>query len=541
MPADDLIPVSVTPGPGPGEHAPGSPDAPDAPDGPDGPIALPARAGATMAQALFLGGFFTGRALCSGLGRCGLCRVRYLGQAPEATSAERRKLDPGLLGEGWRLACQHPAQAAELLVPAAAKGRPRRQPAAPGPVRPGLVLAVDVGTTGLEWAALEHGVEIARGRDVNPQMGAGAEIVSRLAFASGDKGYLRELVLDYLRGVVAGLPGTPELMCLAGNPAMIYILLGLGVAGLARAPYRLDFKGGERARLADDLPEALIAPLLGPFIGGDASAGLIHLTLARGGGDYPFLLADLGTNGEFVLAAGPGEIWAASAPMGPALEGSGLSHGVLAGPGCAVAFDPTPSGLVPATFTGRGDWNGGVSGTGYLSLIATLARLGIIARDGRFADLSADPSLAALAGRLGIARVEGAPEAGLKLARMTLWASDVEEVLKVKAACNAVLSRLLGAAGLSAWRLAHLDLAGALGYHVRAADLEELGFIPAGLGRIVRKAGNTALAGALDLLAVPRALELADTVAASARVLDLALDPGFEREYLDRMVFEYVN
>jgi uncharacterized 2Fe-2S/4Fe-4S cluster protein (DUF4445 family) len=535
MPSDDFLHVTVQPGAAPGEPAPGSPGSSIA------PITLIAPGGTTMAQALFLGGFFTGRALCSGLGRCGLCRVRYLGQAPEPALAERRKLDQGLLGEGWRLACQHPAQAADLLVPAGARGAPGRPPAVPRAVSPGLLLAVDVGTTGLEWAAWQGGRELARGRDANPQMGAGAEIVSRLAFAAKDRGYLRELVLDYLRGVVDRLPGAPQRMCLAGNPAMMYILLGRDVSGLARAPYRLDFRGGERVRLADDLPEALIAPLWGPFIGGDASAGLIHLTLARGEGDYPFLLADLGTNGEFVLAVSPGEVWAASAPMGPALEGSGLSHGVLAGPGCAVAFDPTPSGLVPVTFTGQGDWNGGVSGTGYLSLIATLTRFGIIARDGRFADLGVSPALAALAVRLGISLVHDAPEAGLMLSKMTLWASDVEEVLKVKAACNAVLSRLLGAAGLDAWRLAHFDLAGALGYHVRAADLEELGFIAPGLGRVVRKAGNTSLAGALDLLGAPGVLESAKAAGASARVLDLALDPGFEREYLDRMVFEYVR
>ncbi|MBF0513821.1 MAG: DUF4445 domain-containing protein [Desulfovibrionaceae bacterium] len=504
-----------------------------------------APAGATMAQALFLGGFFTGRALCSGLGRCGLCRVRYRGLAPEATATERRKLGPDRLGEGWRLACQHPVQAAQLLVPAGSGGGSGAAgsgpPARPMDVMAGLVLAVDVGTTGLEWEAALDGRPVAHGRDLNPQMGAGADIVSRLAFAAGDRGYLRGLLLDYLRRVIGRLPGAPESMCLAGNPAMMYIALGLDALSLARAPYRLDFAGGARVRLAGDLPEALIAPLWGPFVGGDASAGLVHLALARGGGDYPFLLADLGTNGEFLLAAGPGEFWAASAPLGPALEGSGLTHGVLAGPGCAVAFDAAPSGLAPVTFSGEDDWNGGVSGTGYLSLIATLTRFGIIARDGRFADLAASPALAGLAGRFGIAPVRGAPEAGLALSKMTLWASDVEEVLKVKAACNAVFSRVLAAAGLDPWRLVTLDLAGALGYHVRAADLEELGFIPPGLARIAVKAGNTALAGALDLLVDPRALELAAAAAARARVLDLALDPGFEREYLARMVFEYVS
>jgi uncharacterized 2Fe-2S/4Fe-4S cluster protein (DUF4445 family) len=522
MPGDDLARVTLRPG------------------GSDQDARLSAPAGASLAQALFLEGYFTGRALCSGLGRCGLCRVRFQSPPPEPTASERRKLGPDKLAKGWRLACQHPAQPAELLIPASAKARGLLPEGAPSQVVPGLLLAVDLGTTGLEWLAVLDGREIARGRDVNPQMGAGAEVVSRLAFAAHDGGFLRALALDYLRGVVSVLPGLPQRMCLAGNPAMTLILLGRDLAGLSRAPYRLAYAAGETVRLAGDLPEAYFAPLLGPFVGGDASAGLIHLCLSRTPADYPFLLADLGTNGEFVLALSPGEFLAASAPMGPALEGSGLTHGTVAGPGCAVAFEASSGGLVPVLFEGSRQWSGQVSGTGYLSLIAALSRLGLIGEDGRF--LWPWPAaIAALAARLGAVWVTDGPEAGLGLGAMTLWASDLEETLKVKAACNAVFSRLLVTAGLAPGELVHLDLAGALGYHARLPDLERLGFIPPGAARAARRAGNTSLAGAMDLLADSRARDMAAGLGRQVRVLDMASDPGFQKEYLDRMVFRYVR
>ncbi|MDL2209816.1 hypothetical protein LJC26_03315, partial [Desulfovibrio sp. OttesenSCG-928-O18] len=38
--------------------------------------------GATLAETIYLSGLFAPPALCSGLGRCGLCRVRFISAAP---------------------------------------------------------------------------------------------------------------------------------------------------------------------------------------------------------------------------------------------------------------------------------------------------------------------------------------------------------------------------------------------------------------------------------------------------------------------------
>lgn len=64
-----------------------------------------------------------------------------------------------------------------------------------------------------------------------------------------------------------------------------------------------------------------------------------------------------------------------------------------------------------------------------------------------------------------------------------LWlaAADVEELLKVKAAFALALDALLRAARVPPRELAALCLAGALGEHVRADNLEQLGFVPSGL------------------------------------------------------------
>lgn len=513
--------------------------------------------GQTLAQAIFLfrdekgAGLWEGVPLCAGLGRCGLCRVRFLSPAPQPAAEELARLGGEAVAQGWRLSCMHPAQACEVELPEPGRSAPpRRTPLTT--VRPStpLSLAVDLGTTSIHWLALERSLPLSKGQGLNPQMGLGSEIMARLSHAQkpGGAETLRTLVLDRLRALVAevqALHGQPvERLCVAGNSAMTYLLLGLDARTIARAPYRLDYAGGDERQLAPDLPPARIPPLLAPFVGGDLSAGMAALQFSPSGPpDYPFLLADLGTNGEFVLALSPKEHLLASVPMGPALEGVGLRHGRTAGPGAVRAYALTPAGLAPqfvgqAPRPGRSSArNAGITGVGYLSLAAALLRAGALDETGRFV-LPATP----LGRRLMAGLTQSGGEATLPLPDgMSLPASDVEELVKVKAAFNLALSRLLAQSGLAPAALRAVHLAGAMGEHVDAGDLVTLGFLPEVLaGRLVR-AGNTSLAGARLLLTRPDAWDWVLALPDKCRALDLAADSGFGVQYVERMVLRHVS
>jgi uncharacterized 2Fe-2S/4Fe-4S cluster protein (DUF4445 family) len=505
---------------------------------------IQAALGDSLARALFRAGFFVGAPLCAGLGRCGRCRVRFLSAAPEPLAAEARRLDPATLAAGWRLACLHPARGGERLALADTGPSPAydlethpRDPQAAGP----FGLAVDLGTTGLAWriVSLADGRILAEGRGVNPQLGAGGEVISRLAFAlePGGGAYLRGLVLDVL-AEKAGLAG-PDLaaLCVAGNPAMVSILCDKPLAGLARAPYALAWTAGEEVLFGRGLPPAYIPPLLGPFVGADISAGLT--VLLREPPRYPFLLADLGTNAEMVLALAPDRFLAASAPLGPALEGVGLSQGALAGPGVAVSFELSPAGIAPVLFEG-GAASGpvaGIAGPGYLSLAARLREQGVLDTDGRFAETPAPTPLGERLRRL-VGRQGG--EAVFEAAGCRLYASDVEELLKVKAAANLAASALLGAAGLTTAHLATVYLAGAFGARVSPGDLETLGFFPPGLAARTRVAGNLSLAGAALFLTDPPARDEARALAGRTAIVPLAAGDDMSDSFIRRMVFAYV-
>jgi uncharacterized 2Fe-2S/4Fe-4S cluster protein (DUF4445 family) len=515
-----------------------------------------------LLQAVYLSGLLEPPSLCAGLGLCGRCRVRFLPGTP-LPSPQPEELD--ILGEealeqGWRLACRHyPEPGSRLELP------PEVAPLPPGRKKAGsdstaaaaghLALAVDFGTTSLHFSSVppeeswnsptakpeQPGSRIR----VNPQMGAGAEVISRLAFALHPRGLARlgELSRAALARMVeeteaeAGGGRNVAEICLAANSAMTCLILGKDVHGLAHAPYRLDYAGGCRENLPG-LPPLWVAPLASPFIGGDITAG--YAALALGAGEpFPFLLADLGTNGEFILALSPDTALGASLPLGPALEGAGLRCGSGVGPGVITDFTLSPRGLTPKIPGPAGAGPpGGISGSGYISLIRHLLQSGILRPDGRFA--SGGEILSPLAGRLAGLLVRNKGGSLWRLSESSplyLAASDVEEVLKIKAAFSLVLKSLLKAASLRFTDLRALHLAGTLGAHVRSGDLEVLGFIPPGGGSKVKAAGNTSLAGSALLCRRPALRPELIRWSGRLNTLNLPEQENFQSLYAEEMRF----
>lgn len=531
-----------------------------------GVLSVPVADAATCAQAVYTSGLVPAPALCSGLGRCGLCAMKFLSEPPPPAPEDELVLSPEDLRAGWRLGCRHaPAPGMVLRVPP-----PPRRVRSTARLRETqeCFLALDLGTTSLHWRALgtEGETPLAQGAELNPQMGAGSEVMSRLAHAARPENALRLrlLVLERIHELARELASAGAMVreiCVAGNTVMTCLLLGKPLAGVSRAPYKLDYAGGERTSLTQglddpgplrDLPAAYVPPLLAPFVGGDITAGLVALRFGIADGpEYPYLLADFGTNGEFALMLDEERVLAASVALGPAIEGIGLTCGTVARPGAVVGFELTPLGLTARQLPQdeddtaadrRGDV--GITGAGYLSLLQRLRTAGFVDEDGRFAPANM-PGLPPLARKLALRTEEADGRLPLELQQGRAWLlpADVEEILKVKAACNVALSRLLREAGLEVHQLTAICLAGALGEHVGVANLEGLGFIPPGSGGRVRLLGNSSLEGAallLDPVHGETRRQWAVRLAQGVRVLDLAQAEDFSDAFFKRMIFSYV-
>lgn len=498
---------------------------------------LPCTEGKTFAQVIFLSGHWPAKALCSGLGKCGRCRIRFLSVAPSPVAGEEAVLSGFELEQGWRLACKHVASAdSRVYLPI--------EPTTAAPIadesQQPLCVAVDLGTTSIHWTAFTDLGDVSSGALLNPQLGAGGDVMSRLAYAAREQGAreMRKVVVGAVKQLCDSLPGVVTHLSLAGNPTMTYLLLGRSVAGLSAAPYHLDDALGREEIISDGLPPAYILPQLAPFVGGDLTAGIAALTNGDVAAEYPFLLSDMGTNGEFILALSPDRCYATSVPLGPALEGIGLACGNVAGEGVVASFRLTPSGLQPLVWGGGNpSREGGMTGTAYLSLAAHLKSLGVLDDSGRFVRGAKHPLGAKIAASIDVSH--GEPRLPLP-GRLFLAASDVEEMLKVKAAFNMAMSHLLKAAGLRSTDLAAVYIAGAMGEHVLVRDMEALGFIPSGMGRIVHQVGNTSLAGARLVLQSPAARESAESLSQNTRVVDLTGAADFGQQFLSRMELNYI-
>jgi uncharacterized 2Fe-2S/4Fe-4S cluster protein (DUF4445 family) len=547
-------------------------------------ITLQALPGQSLAQAVYLSGFFDVPPLCSGhsagISRCGRCRMRLEGALRKNPPSSRdiAVLGQDAVADGWRLACR--INCSELMqnlstnencantgcvsvtVPPTVKvlkPRLRQQTQTEEVDTPNIALAVDFGTTSVCWKFTDA-IEDIKETDmeeyhmVNPQMGAGSDIMSRMSLALPENGTfganrLRSLSAAALLRMLASdnAPSKKQLseIVLAGNPAMIYLLLGKDVHGLCAAPYKLDYRGGVRETLSDypGLPPCWICPLISPFVGGDLSAGYASLVFSsRRKPEYPFVLADLGTNGEFILALDKNKAIAASLPLGPALEGMGLSGGSEAREGVITGFKLTPTGFRPEFFQNRpAQPPQGLSATACLELMMYLLRLGLIDQNGHFKTRDAD-ALPPLAKKLrrNLGCVPGSPEAAWYIDdKFYISATDTEEMLKIKAAFSLAIKVLLKEAGLKFKDLQAFYLAGALGRFISPEVLTALGFVPEeAVGRIF-PVGNTSLSGAALLARQPELRDPLVKWASQAHTLSLAEQTDFHNKFTEEMFFGF--
>ncbi len=545
------------------------------------PIIIEANLEQTLAQALWLSGQLPPRPLCSGLGRCGHCKVRFMHKAPPVTIKEERILQPKEIQQHIRLACAHNMQDlyiffgnhVELNVPSPPQVLPinnTTEQHSPKKNIQNLKLAVDLGTTSLCWRVLalyEDGTNLplAEGKNLNPQMGAGADVISRLAMAiTPEKRHiLAQLVQKALQDICAQdfLPHIAhkqqhiDEICLAANTAMTAIFLEKDCTNLAKAPYALPLQGGETIQVAEFAP-IYIPPQLAPFVGGDISAGYATL-LERENIQYPFILADLGTNGEFILALNPEKNLIASVPMGPALEGIGLSFGDMLQ---SLANDTAEhdvvynvslgiQGLTPHTLHNKAPKK--LCGTGYLSLIHCLLRTQCLDTFGHFLLPKPEktrplPLYTKIATHFNTLHGEHILYLWPHLLENAsddkpyLRAADVEEILKVKAAFSLALQKLLHTAKLEPAHIKHFFISGAMGSHVQSTDLEGLGFIPEGLAARLEILGNTALEGASLLLTKPALRQSLHSFAKQCTQVELTQDANFTENFMQHMKFSYI-
>ena len=492
---------------------------------------LTANQGESILSALRRSGLTAPESPCGGCGTCGKCLV-YVD------------------GLGQVLACQTPVTDGMTVT------LPRQKAAAVVcqgsdagfalTPRPGLGLAVDIGTTTVvaHLYDLQTGRRLGTRSGMNCQRPFGADVISRIRYTMDHPGGLEELgsaIRGQLAGYLTGLcaeagRGENEVIAVtvAANTVMEHLYAGLDPAAIARAPFTpACLFGDARGGAAVGLPpgcSVYLTPAVAGYVGGDITAGLVACGAYRS--DKPVLFLDIGTNGEMALGSGKDGFTCCAAAAGPAFEGAAISQGMTASDGAisAVEWDGT---VLKLTVLGGGKAEG-ICGSGLVDALAVMLDMGAVDETGRLLPPDEAPDAAApyltedQEGRVSFRLTDS----------VAVTEADVRRLQLAKAAIAAGIQTLLDDAGLDEDGIDRLYLAGGFGNFIRKQSAAAIGLLPEGLtGRTV-SVGNAAGQGAAALLLSEQARQELDALTGRCRYLELSGHQKFNEHYIECMMFE---
>ena len=358
--------------------------------------------------------------------------------------------------------------------------------------RKNLAIAVDLGTT----TVVAHLVDLATGRTLagaakyNSQIEFGADVISRInrARMSGGREALHAAIASDVDVLIEDITrranaDRADVGCIvaAGNTTMLHLLLGLESDLLRLSPFVPVATSPAPARAADAgiriHPRGLVytMPMVGSYVGGDITAGLIVSGMHEK--DELALFLDIGTNGEVVL--GNKEfLVACSASAGPAFEGGSMKCGMRAAAGAVDSVRISPDDLaVDATTIGDAA-AAGICGTGFIDALAQMFLAGLVDRGGalhverspeRFTDSDED-------GRAEFVLVSAKESGGER--DVAIDQSDVENLIRTKGAIYAAADSLVESVGLSFADVKRVYIAGGFGNKLGVASCITIGLLP---------------------------------------------------------------
>lgn len=434
---------------------------------------------------------------CGGNGTCGKCRLRAKGNLSTPDATECRLLGYEALRSGIRLACRLIlcGDAELILPPEEEKSNWIAMPPREGEYD----LAIDLGTTTLEAAALLPGTEriFWEGNTANRQRRYGADVVTRLAYAQKTGAQaLRDALWESIAALTAPLsPYRVGKTVFTGNTAMLHFAADLPMDGFFSAPFT-------PASLFGTLQNGIFYPrCIDAFLGADLCCGIAACSLTK---QKNALLLDLGTNCEMAFWDGA-RLHCASAPAGPAFEGGNIRCGMRAERG-AIDRVFLRDGIVQFSVLGDAPPRGLCAG-GLIDLIAVLRRGGIISESGYL------------------------KEPYHLTDNIVLLPEDVRAFQTAKAAASAGLRVLLHGKETASV----LCLGGNFGTNLPLESAAALGLLPQDLLPKTVLCGNTALAGAALLLEQPDICKSVEALAAAAHCVPLAGNTEFEKAFLQNM------
>jgi len=400
-----------------------------------------------------------------------------------------RKLSQILRDSNWKVTVTTLVTAAKPRTKA--WRRPRIINVEPGDTRETHhALAFDIGTTTVcgQLLDLNRGKVLSESIDYNGQISYGEDVITRIAYCQKPGGLkkLQQAVVATMNGIISELTTKSRVsvdtighIMLAGNTTMTQLLLGLDPRYIRLTPYTPVanfFPPVEAASLGITVGEHVqifAFPSVASYVGGDIVAGVVGAGLHQRKKLTFFM--DIGTNGEIVIGNSDWMV-TASCSAGPAFEGGGIKHGIVASAGAIEDFTIDPKNLEPMIGTIGQVKPKGICGSGLINIIAGLLEAGVINQKGKF-----NPDLPTKRIRQGADGYEYV----LSWAKQTqtgkdivITEVDIDNLIRAKGAIYAGCQTLSASVGISCADFEEVIIAGAFGSHIDIERSITIGLLP---------------------------------------------------------------
>lgn len=530
---------------------------------------IPAAAGETIFHALKNAGIYL-TAPCGAKGTCGKCRIRIL--EGEFRSDSYANLTSDEKASGLVLACMTQPETGLLMeIPResllvvgdriSVSGTRNLtnflrsygveiDPIVKATTKGSYGIAVDIGTTTIVvyLTELSTGEVIDIGSTYNAQIRFGDDVITRIIHATEGGGLpeLRDAVVSDINAILSVMterhdinPSDVKAAVLSGNTVMSHMFWGLDTASIREEPYAplmTDFpvwKAADAALMIN--PEAAVytAPCVASYVGGDIVTGILaskmHLK------EEIALFMDIGTNGEIVI--GNREwLMTAACSAGPCFEGSGIRCGMRATPGAIEAVRIKEASADPGlTVIGRGS-PAGLCGSGMIDAISEMFLTGIIDQKGRFVRERSDRI------RKGQDGAEYVLFSNRTIDRdIVLTGTDIENIIRSKAAIYAGIATLLSGAGLDMESIQQVYIAGGFGNYLDIQKAIILGMLPDMPTEKFTFLGNTSITGAYLCLMSDKLRSEAEEIASRMTYVELSSSNMFMEEYVSAMFLPHTD
>jgi len=414
-------------------------------------------------------------------------------------------------------------------------------------------LAFDIGTTGVRGQLLDlnRGNVIAEGIAYNGQISYGADVITRIAYSQKPGGLrkLQQAVVSTINQIIDELLAQSRCdvehighIIAAGNTTMTHILLGIDPKYIRLAPYTptasfippvkarsLGIRVGKHVHL-------FAFPSVASYVGGDIVSGILGAGVHQR--ETLTFYMDIGTNGEIVIGNSDWMVTAACS-AGPAFEGGGVKHGMIATAGAIEDFGINPSSFEPIINTIGGTKPKGICGSGLINITAGLLEAGVIGQNGRFDT------------HLPTKRIR---EGGDGYEYVLAWAAetqigkdiviteiDIDNLIRAKAAMYAGCQTLTKSVGITCSDLEQVIIAGAFGSHIDIEKSITIGLLPDIPRDRFIFIGNGSLLGARLTSFSIDLLDDARKVALMMTNFELSVDGNFMSNYTASLFLPHPN